>query len=215
MPKQRTVRANGRPQTDNQTKSSRTRERILDAAAKVLNRNGYAGTRLADIAELAEVQAPALYYYFSSRDELIEEVITIGLARALDHVTEEVAALPPGATGLDRICVAVGAHLEMVLRLSDYCAAAIRNGPQLPSELRERQLIRQREYGDIWRKLIDEAAAAGEIHPDLDTRAARMLVLGGLNWATEWWSPNKGASLRKVIETAQLIARNGLAKPSH
>jgi hypothetical protein len=64
----------------------------------------------------------------------------------------------------------------------------------------------------VWRKLIDEARAAGEIHPDLDPRAARMLIIGGLNWATEWWNPNRG-SLRTVITTAQLLTRQGLAAP--
>jgi len=211
VPKQRSVRADERTRTE-PTKSARTRERILDAAAKVLNRNGYAGTRLSDIAELAQVQAPALYYYFASREELIEEVVMLGMARALEHVTEALGALPADASWLDRICAAVGAHLEVVLRLSDYASAAIRNGPQLPSDMRERQLAEQRNYGEVWRRLIDEARAAGEIHPDLDPRAARMLIIGGLNWATEWWNPSRG-SLRTVINTAQLLTRQGLAAP--
>jgi AcrR family transcriptional regulator len=111
------------------SKSARTRQRILDAAASVLNRNGYASTRLSDIAELAQVQAPALYYYFASREELIEEVVTLGMTRALTHVSDALAELPADATQLDRICTAVGAHLEVVLRLSDYASAAIRYGP--------------------------------------------------------------------------------------
>src|SRR4051794_35543136 len=51
-------------------KSRRTRERILDAAAHVLSRKGYAGTRLGNIAEQAQLQAPAIYYYWPSREEL-------------------------------------------------------------------------------------------------------------------------------------------------
>jgi AcrR family transcriptional regulator len=194
------------------SKSARTRQRILDAAADVLNRNGYASTRLSDIAELAQVQAPALYYYFASREELIEEVVTLGMTRALTHVTDALAELPPEATHLDRICTAVGAHLEVVLRLSDYASAAIRYGPQLPADMRERQLAEQRAYGEVWRELVNDAVEAGELHPELDPRSARMLILGGLNWATEWWNPERH-SLRSVISTAQLLARQGLAAP--
>ena len=40
------------------SKAARTRERILDAAAHVLSRKGYAGTRLSDVAEQAQIQAP-------------------------------------------------------------------------------------------------------------------------------------------------------------
>ncbi len=192
------------------SKSARTRERILDAAASVLSQNGYAGTRLSDIAERAQVQPPALYYYFASREELIEEVIALGMARAMAHVSDAVASVAPEASGMDRICAAVAAHLEVVLRLSDYASAAIRNGAQLPADMRERQLAEQRRYGDIWRGLIEQARADGEVHPDLDPSVARMLILGGLNWATEWWDPDRG-SLRSVIHTAQLLTRNGLA----
>jgi AcrR family transcriptional regulator len=205
------MRAAGQPVAES-SKSARTRQRILDAAATVLNRNGYAGARLSDIAELAQVQTPALYYYFASREELIEEVVTLGMARALTHVTETLAELPEEASKLDRICAAVGAHLEVVLRLSDYASAAIRHGPQLPADMRERQLAEQHAYGGVWRTLVDEAMQAGELHPELDPMSARMLVLGGLNWATEWWNPSKH-SLRTVISTAQLLARQGLAAP--
>jgi hypothetical protein len=52
------------------SKSARTRERILYAAAHVLSRKGYAGTRPSDVADQAEIQTPAIYYYFASRDDL-------------------------------------------------------------------------------------------------------------------------------------------------
>jgi TetR/AcrR family transcriptional regulator, cholesterol catabolism regulator len=199
--------------TTSASKSARTRERILDAAAVVLNRNGYAGTRLSDIAEIAELQAPAIYYYFPSRDDVIQEVVQVGLRRTMAHVDESLAALPADASGMDRILAAVAAHLEVVLRDSQYSAAAIRNAGQLPPAIREVQLLDQRRYGALWRSLIDDAVAAGEISPELDPRAARMLVIGALNWAPEWWNPERG-SLADTVVTAQLLVRHGLAARS-
>lgn len=191
-------------------KSARTREKLLEAAATVLSRNGYAGTRLSDIAELAEVQAPALYYYWSSRDELIEEVMSVGQHRVFEHVRARLDALPEPATAMDRICEAVGAHIEAGLGLSDFASATIRNIGQLPADMRERQLAEQHAYGDLWRKLFDDARRAGEINPDLDARAARMLVLGAMNWSPEWWNPRRG-SLRGLIATAKIVVRQGLS----
>ena len=60
--------------TADESKSAATRVRILDAAAQVLSAKGYAGLRLTDVAAQAEIQAPAIYYYYASRDELIEAV---------------------------------------------------------------------------------------------------------------------------------------------
>jgi len=39
--------------------------------------------------------------------------------------------------------------------------------------------------------------------------AARMMVLGALNWAVEWWNPRRG-SLDTVVRTAQSLVRHGL-----
>jgi hypothetical protein len=62
----------------------------------------------------------------------------------------------------------------------------------------------------MWRKLLQDAGNAGLLRPDLDPMAARMMVLGALNWAAEWWNPRRG-SLDTVVRTAQSLVRHGLA----
>jgi TetR/AcrR family transcriptional regulator, cholesterol catabolism regulator len=160
------------------TKSARTRQRILDAAAQVLSRRGYAATRLTDVAEVAEIQAPAIYYYFPSRDDLVEEVVWSGIARMTEHVQARLDELPPGIAAMDRIEAAVEAHLRFELEISDYSSAAIRNAGQIPEEIRVRYAVEASRYGDVWRKLFQDARRDGEMRPELDPRAARMLVLG-------------------------------------
>jgi AcrR family transcriptional regulator len=195
------------------SKSEATRERILDATAEVLNTKGYAGTRLSDIAEVAGVQPTAVYYYFDSRDKVIGEAVQEGLRRVLVAVEQALAALPAGATPLDRIEAAIKAHLQSTLRDSKYGAVAIRLASSLPPEIRELQLVNERRYGVVWRTLIADAARAGQLNPELDAAAARMFVLGALNWAAEWWNPSRG-SLTRTIATAQLMVRQGLSAPS-
>lgn len=192
------------------TKSERTRQRILDAAAHVLSRRGYAGTRLTDVAEVAEIQAPAIYYYFPSRDDLVEEVMWSGIAHLTDYVQAQLDELPPGGTAMDRIEAAVEAHLRYELEISDYTAAAIRNAGQIPEQIRVRYDVEANRYGDVWRKLFQDARRDGDMRPELDPRAARMLVLGALNWAAEWWNPRR-ESLDQVVRTAKSIVRAGLS----
>jgi TetR/AcrR family transcriptional regulator, cholesterol catabolism regulator len=195
------------------TKSARTRQRILDAAAHVLSRRGYAGTRLTDVAEVAEIQAPAVYYYFASREDLIEEVMWSGIASMRQHVQAQLDALPDEATSMERIETAVESHLRYQLEISDYTTAAIRNAGQVPEQIRLRYGAEANKYGDIWRKLIQDAVDDHVLRPELDPRAARMLVLGALNWAAEWWNPRRG-SLDQLIRTARTLVRGGLSAGS-
>jgi TetR/AcrR family transcriptional regulator, cholesterol catabolism regulator len=210
MVPRKTTRTSRASPGENDSKSARTRARILDAAAHVLSIKGYAGTRLSDVAEYAEIQAPAIYYYFQSRDDLIEEVMFWGIADMRKHLVEVLDALPPETAPLDRILAAVEAHLRHELELSDYTTASIRNSGQLPERLRTRQLEEEAAYGAIWRRLFDNAAADGQLRSDLDPRMAQLLVLGSLNWTAEWWNPRR-SSLDLIVKNAQSLVRNGLS----
>jgi len=194
---------------DADSKSARTRTRILDAAAHVLSLKGFAGTRLSDVADHAELQAPAIYYYFDSREKLIEEVMYCGVAELRKHVQEALDDLPPETSPLDRILAAVEAHLRHELEISDYARASIRNAGQIPAHLRTRQRKEERGYGRVWRRLFDNALAEGQIRADLDPRYAELLVLGALNWAAEWRNP-RSDSVDGVVATAQSLVRHGL-----
>jgi TetR/AcrR family transcriptional regulator, cholesterol catabolism regulator len=192
------------------SKSARTRSRILNAAAHILSVKGYAGTRLSDVAEYAELQAPAIYYYFASRDDLIEEVMYAGIADMRKHLQGVLDALPPEASAMDKILAGVEAHLRHELELSDYASASIRNAGQIPERLRARQLKEEAAYGRMWRRLFDCARADGQLRSDLDTRHAQLLVLGALNWSAEWFDPRR-SSVDTIVSNAQVLVRNGLS----
>jgi len=195
-----------------QSKSAQTRRRILDAAAHVLSAKGYAGLRLTDVAAQAELQAPAIYYYYPSRDDLVEEVMWAGIADMREHVIAVLDALPADVSALARLLAAVEAHLRHELEISDYTTAAIRNAGQVPPGIRKRQLLEEQRYGEVWRRLINDLARSGEMRADLDLYIAQMLILGALNWAVEWWDPRRG-SLETVVANAQSFVRYGLADP--
>lgn len=192
-------------------KSARTRERLLEAAAAVLSKKGFSGTRLSDIAELAQLQTPAIYYYYASREELIEEVMFVGAAAMREHLATTLAGLAPDATPAERIAAAVEAHLRNELQISDFSHAIIRNANQLPATISRRALAEVAEYNDIWRSLLDDLESAGQLRPDIQPSVARMLVLGAINWATEWWRPDEGP-IEPLIATAQSMVLHSLRR---
>lgn len=187
----------GSPEAKTRT-SNVTRQRILDAAAKVFRDEGYAGARLADIAAVAGLQgAGSLYYHFASRDALVEEVLRAGVAHTVDLVKRAVEALPAEATAGERLRVAMRSHLLCVLSIGDYTSANIRIFGQVPAAIRRKHLVAQRRYGAYFRELFEAARAAGEIRADVDLSVIRMLTFGAMNWSVEWFDP-KGVSAEQV-----------------
>jgi AcrR family transcriptional regulator len=191
-------------------KSEETRERLLDAAAKVFRDKGYAGARLSDIAELADMHTPGVYYYFPSKEDLVEEVLRVGVARACGYVEERVAAVPEGSSALDRLRAAIEGHVLMVLEIGDYTSANIRIFGQVPDDVRARHLADQRAYGNVWRTLLEDARAAGELRPDLDLSVIRMLILGALNWTAEWYRPGSSQTAAEVAREATAMICDGV-----
>jgi AcrR family transcriptional regulator len=194
-------------------KSEQTRERLLDAAAEVFRHKGYAGARLSDIAEVAEMHTPGVYYYFPSKEDLVEEVLRVGVARAEAYVEERVAAVPEGGSALDRLRAAIEGHVLMVLEIGDYTSANIRIFGQLPDDIRRRHLAQQRAYGDLWRSLLEEARRSGELRPDLDLSVLRMLILGALNWTVEWFRPGALTATEVARHATTMICEGISAGP--
>lgn len=201
------IRQASEPDAD--SKSARTRLRILDAAAQVLSTKGYSGMRLGDVAEIAEVQAPAIYYYFASREELVDEVMFAGIAQMREHLIAALDKIPDGTPPLDRLMVAVEEHLRHELELSDYASASIRNAGQVPDSIRTRQLVESDAYGELWSSILKDAAKSGDLRSDVDVHTAQMLLLGALNWTSEWWDPARG-SIDLLVENAKTFIRRGL-----
>ena len=50
-------------------------QRIIEAAASVMGREGYAGTSMKDIAQEAGIAQGLIHYYFASKDELVMAVL--------------------------------------------------------------------------------------------------------------------------------------------
>ncbi len=194
-------------------KSDNTRARILDAAAYVMSQQGYAGTKLTDIAKRAKLRVSTLYYYYPSRDELVLAVLAAGTAQVRRHTEEALTALPKRSTPMERACCAVEAHLRHILEISHYTEATVRNTGQLPEHMRAKVAIEQAHYGRFWQKLIDEAVGADTAMSPNERRSLRLLIIGALNSTVEWWTPAR-ASIDEVVQTALTMTLRTLgAKP--
>lgn len=68
-----------------------TRERIVRAAGKLFSEQGYAATSVKQIATAVQVSAPALYWHFESKGDLLHAVIHSTLTRFLAAATEAIS----------------------------------------------------------------------------------------------------------------------------
>lgn len=165
-----------------------TRRRLISSAAAVLFERGYASTRLSDIADRAGIQPGSIYYHYKSKDELIVEVLQIGVGLANQAVISAVAGLPTDAPAIDRLKTAIRAHLQVMLRLDSIARAHVYTYRQLPRPIKERVRPIRRANAQLWTALVQDALDEGALRPDMDPFLMQLFLVNTVDAALNWSS---------------------------
>jgi TetR/AcrR family transcriptional regulator, cholesterol catabolism regulator len=193
------------------TKSEKSRDSILAAAARLFRQQGYSATTLRQIAGMAEIKAGSIYYYFDSKEAILDEVLDQGLHRIFEAV--KTALKKAGdVSHRRRIGLAIETHLAALLEASDFTSANIRLYGQLPERLKKRHRPLRRAYAKYWDRLFLDARRAGEIRADIEIVPLRIFVLGALNWTVEWFSFGNKETVRKLARRTELLIFDGVTK---
>jgi AcrR family transcriptional regulator len=193
-------------------KAQVSRRLILEAAAALFRRKGYAEVSLREIAQAVNMKTGSLYYHFESKEALVEAILTLGTQGALAAARQAVAALGEGAGPVDKLHAAFAAHARFLLEEKDFASANLKILPQVPPAVRERHVRQDRELGEFVAGIIDEIAAAGALAPGIDRTLLRMLCFGALNWSISWFDP-KGRTPTEIADQLMMIVRQGALKP--
>lgn len=179
--------------------ASDTRENLLKLAARTFGNQGYSATTMRNIAEQAGIEAASIYYHFSSKEDLVDAVMEQGADRILQHLNEQVNALPPGASAESRFRAAVLGQMLGLVRHGDFALANGRLLGQLPDQVRDRQIKRRERHQKLWNDLLEGLRAEGRLRADVDIHLARIMILGSINSVQTWFNPRRGA-LDKVAD---------------
>lgn len=91
--------------------AERSRQDILDAAARVFARSGYRGATMNDIAREAEYSAPTIYSYFKKKRDILDSLMESTLEAMLAVFDEPV---PPGVDLRTRMTLLLRAMSRMI-----------------------------------------------------------------------------------------------------
>jgi AcrR family transcriptional regulator len=93
-----TARGPGRPPGADPRRPERL-EAILDAACRAIRERGFPATRIADVAQAANVSTGTVHYYFATRDEVLIAALKHATDRLFGRVEEAGDAAPPRRLG--------------------------------------------------------------------------------------------------------------------
>jgi AcrR family transcriptional regulator len=152
------------------------RRQILDAAVRVFARAGYAGCRVADVAEEAGVAYGLVYHYFASKDALLEAIS----AETWQSVTDAVArAREREDTGPGRLSYVTHFLLTAWDRQPDLVRVLIREVSRAPRR-DGLGVAAAAAFGAI-EAVVADAQAAGEFRRDVHPALAAVVYFGAVD----------------------------------
>ena len=197
--------------TMTETKASRgeqTKSAIVDAALGLFEEVGYDATTMRAIAERAGVSVGNAYYYFDSKEQLVQEFYD---RAAIDHLALSVERLAAKTDLAERVYAHLDCWFELMARNHEFAAAFFRTAadPNSPMSPFSEQSQAAREAAiERWAGVVDDSDA---VMPD-DVRAE----LPGVLWLFQmglilFWvhdsSPDQIATKLAVARTVPLVVR--------
>lgn len=190
-----------------------TKEQILYAAAHLFRDQGYASTTLRQIADGTGIRAGSIYYYFPSKDDMLLEVLDMGMRMVSDAVKARVSSVGENLPARERIAAAIHGHLYGLLEHGDFTSANTRVYAQIPESLKRRHRPARRAYSRYWDRVLEEALRDGELRGDIPIAFLRPLVLGMLNWTVEWYDPAEHGTVEQFAERVIAVIFDGILLP--
>ncbi len=177
------VRTTG-PRTALGTKGERTRQRIVELAAPVFNRQGFAGASLRDLIGATGLEKGGIYNHFGSKEQLALEAYDYAMSR----VTESLARSQDGATdAIDRLTRMIHAFATNARKPEVDGGCPIMNtaieADDTNSELRDRARASMTLWHRLVGRIVKDGKAAGILAPDLDPYALASTITGSLEGA--------------------------------
>jgi AcrR family transcriptional regulator len=162
-------------------KTSRVREqladkriRILDAARKLVAREGFRGTGVDEVAAAAGVATGTVYRYFPSKAALFVEVVSRVSEREVATVAAIAAGNSPAATRL-RDAVSAFSVRALASRRLAYALIVEPSDPEVEAV----RIRYRRKLADAFAGIIKAGAASGEFAPQ-DEGVAATCIVGAL-----------------------------------
>jgi len=185
-----------------------TAERMLNAAAALFSKKGYAATSTREIAALLRIQKASLYYHIESKEDLLYSICK----SSLEQIRHDVEAAVQGvADPIERTRIMVRAHIESMLRDQDRHSATLSEMRALSKERLAHVMSLRDSYEELVRSVLQEAQSAGALRSDIPVKYLCLILLGLVNRVEVWYRRSGALSPAELGEILAAVFLTGAA----
>ncbi len=187
-------------------------EEVYTAAARLFATKGYHATRVQDIAEELGILKGSLYYYFSSKEDLLVK-ITEGKIEELHEAVQKI--VDTGYSPTQKLILAIDEHLRFFQQnVHIYTIFVKEQLADINKRTANKARRSNRAYQALWKQILEEGVARGELRPDLDLEITMRAILGLCNYTWTWFNPHGRVSTRELARQFAALILQGIQPPA-
>jgi TetR/AcrR family transcriptional regulator, cholesterol catabolism regulator len=184
------------------------KESVLLAASKVFAEKGFANATVRDVADEANMLSGSLYYYFDSKEAIVEQVLVDYLGviiREYQSAVAEAADPSEALTGLMARALRslVRNRNEVLILQNDW--SYVQDFPSI--------VDRQREVERIWIDVIQAGMDRGAFRGEFSARMVYRTVMGAVQAVIRWFDPAGSVTIDELIEIETVLLLRGVQVP--
>lgn len=181
-------------------------QRILKTSAKIFAEKGFHHTSVRDIARATKMSLSGLYYYFTTKEELLYLIQERCFVTLLQRWEE---AVDPQVDVRARIRAFAENHLGFFLHNMPEMKVMAHEDESLTGEYQDKILVLKRRYVKVIMDLLGELQRK-EGAKAIDLRLATFALFGMMNWIYTWYQPKRDLPFPQLIEQMLRIYFFGL-----
>ena len=183
---------------------------LLAIAADLFAERGYNATTVRDIADAAGILSGSLYHHFSSKQSMIDAILSTFIERTITSY-EAVRALGKSPTetfeGLVRVSLAsMNEHRSAILIYQNE-ARFLAAQPEFAYLTNA-----HRRFERIWTEVLESGVESGEFRDSIDPRLVYRLVRDAVWTAPRWYRPGGSLDPERIIDEYLAVLVEGVAR---
>ncbi|WP_162322198.1 TetR/AcrR family transcriptional regulator [Nesterenkonia haasae] len=196
-----------RPQRRPKATTRKRRDEVLATATRLFHEKGYDATSIQDISDELGLLKGSLYYYISTKEDLLFEIIQSYHEETRAYFDDIVQSTLPVVDKLRTFIETETAHTAHHLAKSSLFAREWRS---LTAEHRE-VIVAERDRHDAFvRECIIAGQESGEFRSSLDPRLAAFGILGMVTSVYRWYREDGPSSAEEVGQAFAEMLISGL-----
>lgn len=157
---------------------------IIDAAVRVIAKQGYHSAQVSRIAKEAKVADGTIYLYFENKDDILISLFNEKMGQFIETCRGRIEE----ATSIDqKLRVLVHAHLSQLSQDPEMAIVTQIELRQSNPEISQGIGVVLKQYFNLIDDVIKAGIQDGAFRADVDVRMARMMIFGTLDEATTSW----------------------------